>query len=74
MRGRKKKVERKRESSNGLNIVSLFSGIGGLDLGFMYSGYNIIWANDFEFWGFYKSESYFKFKRISRGLLFQSMV
>lgn len=48
MRGRKKKVERKRESSNGLNIVSLFSGIGGLDLGFMYSGYNIIWANDFD--------------------------
>lgn len=41
-------VERKTESSNGLNIVSLFSGIGGLDLGFMYSGYNIIWANDFD--------------------------
>ena len=41
-------MERKRESSNGLNIVSLFSGIGGLDLGFMYSGYNIIWANDFD--------------------------
>lgn len=41
-------MERKKENSNGLNIVSLFSGIGGLDLGFMYSGYNIIWANDFD--------------------------
>ena len=28
--------------------VSLFSGIGGFDLGFMYAGFNIIWANDFE--------------------------
>lgn len=30
------------------NTVSLFSGIGGFDLGFMYAGFNIIWANDFE--------------------------
>lgn len=28
--------------------ISLFSGIGGFDLGFMYAGFNIIWANDFE--------------------------
>ena len=28
--------------------VSLFSGIGGFDLGFMYAGFNIIWANDVE--------------------------
>ncbi len=28
--------------------VSLFSGIGGLDLGFQYAGFNIIWANDFD--------------------------
>lgn len=27
-------------------IVSLFSGCGGLDLGFKQSGYDIIWAND----------------------------
>ncbi len=27
-------------------VVSLFSGCGGLDLGFQYSGYDIIWAND----------------------------
>lgn len=28
-------------------VVSLFSGAGGLDLGFLKSGYEIIWANDF---------------------------
>lgn len=27
-------------------LVSLFSGAGGLDLGFEQAGYNIIWAND----------------------------
>lgn len=31
-----------------MNIVSLFSGCGGLDLGFSTAGYNIIWANDFD--------------------------
>lgn len=30
------------------NTVSLFSGIGGFDLGFMYVGFNLIWANDFD--------------------------
>lgn len=29
-----------------INVVSLFSGGGGLDLGFMSAGYNIIWAID----------------------------
>ena len=28
-------------------VVSLFSGCGGLDLGFINAGYKIIWANDF---------------------------
>lgn len=41
-------MERTSEKSNGLTVASLFSGIGGLDLGFMYSGYNLVWANDFE--------------------------
>ena len=31
-----------------MNIVSLFSGCGGLDLGFIQAGFNIIWANDFD--------------------------
>jgi DNA (cytosine-5)-methyltransferase 1 len=29
-----------------MNVVSLFSGCGGFDLGFKLSGYNIIWANE----------------------------
>lgn len=29
-----------------MNIVSLFSGAGGLDLGFIQAGHSIIWAND----------------------------
>lgn len=30
------------------NIISLFSGAGGLDLGFQRAGFNIIWANEFD--------------------------
>jgi len=30
-----------------MNVVSLFSGCGGLDLGFKMAGYNIVWANDY---------------------------
>lgn len=29
-----------------MNVVSLFSGAGGLDLGFIMAGHTIIWAND----------------------------
>ena len=31
-----------------MDVVSLFSGIGGLDIGFSDAGYNIVWANDFD--------------------------
>ena len=31
-----------------MNLVSLFSGIGGLDQGFIDAGYDVIWANDFD--------------------------
>lgn len=29
-------------------VVSLFSGAGGLDIGFVMEDYNIVWANDFD--------------------------
>lgn len=29
-----------------MNVVSLFSGCGGLDLGFINAGFNVLWAND----------------------------
>ena len=31
-----------------MNVVSFFSGIGGLDKGFEEAGYSVIWANDFD--------------------------
>jgi len=31
-----------------MNVVSFFSGAGGLDLGFQQAGFNIIWANEFD--------------------------
>lgn len=29
-------------------LISLFSGCGGMDLGFKKAGFNIVWANDFD--------------------------
>lgn len=31
-----------------MNLVSLFSGAGGLDLGFEKAGFKVIWANEFD--------------------------
>ncbi len=31
-----------------MEVVSLFSGIGGLDKGFIDSGFKLVWANDFD--------------------------
>lgn len=31
-----------------MKIVSFFSGAGGMDLGFLLAGHQIIWANDFD--------------------------
>ena len=31
-----------------MDIVSLFAGCGGLDLGFKLSGFNIVWANEYD--------------------------
>jgi hypothetical protein len=33
--------------NNPYRVVSLFSGCGGLDLGFTQHGFEIVWANDF---------------------------
>ena len=41
-------MERIKGKNNNFKVVSLFSGIGGFDLGFEYAGFNIIWANDFD--------------------------
>jgi len=31
-----------------MQIASLFSGVGGIDLGFMQAGFDVIWANEFD--------------------------
>jgi DNA (cytosine-5)-methyltransferase 1 len=39
-----------------MNIVSFFAGAGGLDLGFQKTGFNVIWANEYdrEIWETYE--------------------
>ena len=40
-------------------VISLFSGCGGLDLGFHLEGYKTIWANDFSEWACQSFANYF---------------
>ncbi len=41
-------MERIKPKHKKYDTVSLFAGIGGLDLGFEYAGFNVVWANDFD--------------------------
>lgn len=41
-------MERIKDIEKKYKLVSLFAGIGGLDLGFEFAGFDCIWANDFD--------------------------
>lgn len=41
-------MERIKPKNTKFDTISLFAGIGGLDLGFKFAGFNVIWANDFD--------------------------
>ena len=45
MRG---KARGKNSTSGNIKILSLFTGAGGLDLGFQKAGYKVVWANEFD--------------------------
>ena len=40
-----------------MDIVSLFAGCGGMDLGFQMAGFNVVWANEFDktIWDTYRA-------------------
>ena len=44
-----------------MQVVSLFSGCGGTDLGFDKAGYDVIWANDIDKWATETYEANFDF-------------
>jgi DNA (cytosine-5)-methyltransferase 1 len=39
-------MKMEKENKKGLRIISLFCGCGGMDLGFIKAGHQIVWAND----------------------------
>jgi hypothetical protein len=48
-----------KSSSKKPELISLFSGCGGLDLGIHLEGYDTIWANDFSEWACDSFRNYF---------------
>lgn len=43
-------TQKKNKNKKKYKIVSLFSGCGGMDLGFVQEGFEIVWANDIDKW------------------------
>ena len=41
-------MERIKDIEKKYKLISLFAGIGGIDLGFEFAGFDCIWANDFD--------------------------
>ena len=41
-------MERITTNNKEYKVASLFAGIGGLDLGFDFAGFDVVWANDFD--------------------------
>lgn len=41
-------MERINVENKKYKVASLFAGIGGLDLGFEFAGFDVVWANDFD--------------------------
>lgn len=42
------RISKVNREQNKYKVISLFSGAGGLDLGFHQAGFEIVWANDFD--------------------------
>lgn len=45
-----KPKESKAGKKRAYHVASLFSGSGGMDLGFEYAGFDVVWANDVNHW------------------------
>lgn len=56
----------KLKAENKPKMISLFSGCGGLDLGFHLEGYDVVWANEFNKWAADTYELNFKETCVNR--------
>ena len=48
MRCKRSTIYAKSKGDFYLRVLSLFSGAGGLDWGFLEAGHDVVWANDFD--------------------------